>query len=337
MNIPVNPLVKRILVNPIIGYTLVAALIFVTFQLVNIENNLKFDQTRIQELSANQGNIDPVKLFFRDTKSDSDVTRVIDKSYSIYPDLFDSDLWSQEEKLRARLLVFIDNTDPIMFEKETGDIVKYAGTSDTSLLAINITDTSAALHLSPDANVKFTDQEAKAFIDSTVVPAIKDGKLHYAVASTIQKFNVQLSGDDFYTASQMKDFSDRTSIPGTTKDDAKRDMVLYESTVRTDQSQEEVRIVIIAILVMIGFYQIWATRQRTYGFVFGMAAGFSGYILKTELARPYDYFGYQNHMLPLIITIVLSGLAGLFIDYLVSVPSQRAAGSAVPQKTSNRK
>lgn len=332
---------QRVLLSPFVSYLIVAGLIFVGVKTNQLINQASYDKNRLKEVQLQDKETNPADIFFKDVISEWDQVNIIDKSFSLASArTLDYDLQEQQRNTKSRLVVFIDDTTDLNFEKEATDILRLADSTKTSLLAINFGTGKTTFDISPDAGAHFTDQEAQQFVNDTIQPALRDNKLEFAVASTIEKFQMEITGKNFYTASDLRLAQLSTATSGTAKDD-------YLSEVRylnEDINDTEAQIVFYAfgliILFGLGVYHIWRTSDKVYGFLFGMGAGFTGYIIINNLVSKESYFSYEDSIVPIIVATIASGFVGLFLDYILSVPrahSQVALKPVQRQRTSQKR
>lgn len=275
----------------------------------------------------------PEKLFFKGGPL-WEQTNLIDRSSTLSGKyILDGDLTNLYVKSHSRLLVYINHTDAITFEREVSDILQYNKDADISLLSINYGVGAPRLDLSLEAGVEFTDQEAQEFITTTMVPALNQGQLEYAVASAVEKFSLELTKEDFYTPSQLRRAKQSISSLDSVAhvDIYDYDRQHYSGDIALAENQLAMYIVTFMFIVCVGIYNVWRSPQKGYGFILGIGVGFAGYTFVKGLNSLESYFGYDGHLYPLLITVTISGLVDLFIDYLVSLPH------AAAQKMSRRK
>lgn len=329
-------LLERVLLNPFFSYLLVAVFIFVGMGVNLLLNDLSVSKSYLESVQTHDAKETKVTdTFFKDVRGDWDRIDIVDKSHSLasLPTL-NYNLQDQSINTKSRLVVFIDDTNDLSFDRETTDIMRLADDAKTSLLAINSETDRALLHLAPEVGGYFTDQEAQQFIDQTIKPALIDNKLRFVVLSTIEKFHLEITGKNFYTASDLHDAQLATTTSGAARNDYLLEAQYAQKEVNELETAVADYIIGLVVLLCLGLYHIWRTPDKVYGFLFGMAVGFVGYILANNLSDKHEPFIYEVSIMPIILATVAGGLVGLLVDYLFSVP--KAKSTVQPEKPKSR-
>jgi|GEM_PF-2169413 len=325
---------NRVLLSPFVSYLIVAGLIFVGLKTNQLINQVSYDKSRLKDVQLQDKDTQPSDIFFKDVAGEWDQVNIIDKSFSLASlRSLNYDLQEQVRNTKSRLIVFIDDTTNLNFERETTDILRLADSTKTSLLAINFGTQKTLLDISPDAGTHFTDQEAQQFVNDTIKSALRDNKLEFAVASTIEKFQMEITGKNFYTASDLRLAQLSTATSGTAKDDYLSELRYLNEDINDTGTQAVIYALVLLALFTLGLYHIWRTTDRVWGFLFGLGVGFTGYVIAQNLTDNQGYFSYEEHVMPLIITTIAGGFVGLFVDYVLSHPNTPAPIKSV-QKSS---
>lgn len=311
---------RRIVTSQIAGYLVIVGLIFSGLYTNQLINDLRSNKTHLQELQYQEKNASPAGIFFKDTEDSWSRVDIVDKSFSLPESALKYDLKDLFDNTKHRLIVFVADSSADEFEKEAGDITRLAAKSNASLLAINYTPADIRLNISPSANIQFTDQEVQKFVQESVKPAIDAQKLKLAIMLTIEKFQLELIGKNFYPASDIESAGSLVAVSGMAKDDYQQSMKWQNDSVAESETQLVKAWIMLAVLLGAGLVHVWRTHRRSYGFLLGMAVGCIGYVLVQNLTSTDAYYLYEESISSIIVAVLVGGVVGLLIDHLISVP-----------------